>query len=161
MTIFPATDLVTDVASAADPERVKAAVARLADLSSRKVDPREFAALVAGAKGGAPTEAARTRTADATVAATNSAAAIAQPSDPAQKFEAYIIQTCLQTILPQSGQGYFGRSAGSDVWRSMVAEQLGEQIAKAGGFGLHKMLDAHLARLSAHANGPQAGDDAT
>ncbi|PWB81684.1 MAG: flagellar biosynthesis protein FlgJ [Methylocystaceae bacterium] len=170
MSIFPATDLVAEVARAADPRRLNAAVTRLADLSSRKVKPEEFANLVEGASGAvksAPPASSAGATVDVSygpaagggVRSSSGSIESARASDVTEKFEAYIIQTCLQTILPQSEQGLFGRGTAGGVWRSMVAEQLGNQIAKAGGVGLHKMLDQHLARHAARAEASRGPSD--
>lgn len=58
MSIFPATDLVTEVVRAADPQRLNAAVTRFADLSSKNARPEDFASLVEGAKCVSKSEAA-------------------------------------------------------------------------------------------------------
>lgn len=148
MSIFPATDLVSDVARAADPQRLNAAVTRLADLSSKKVRPEEFADLVRGQA--APNASATPdvlRAAPASVRVSTAPGKIAnvRANEVTEKFEAYILQTFLQTMLPQSDQALFGRGAAGGVWRSMLAEQLGDQIARAGGVGLQKMLDRAFA----------------
>lgn len=156
MSIFPATDLVSEVAHAADPQRLDAAVTRLTELSSARVRSKEdFGNLIDGV-GEASISAARgansSATPDVVAVARAQAGALssarpghARASDVIEKFEAYIIQTSLETLLPRS-EGLFGQSTAGGVWRSMIAEQLGNQIAKAGGVGLHKMLDQHWAR---------------
>lgn len=150
MSIFPATDLVTEVAQAADPTRRNAAVARLSDLSA--VPPASvdgFADLIAeNRKAG---QAARPSVAVLPMAPNGpvSSSLNVRPGEATQKFEAFIIQSCLETILPKSEGGFFGRGAAGDVWRSMVAEQIGDQIAKSGGLGLRKLLDHEMTRAAA------------
>jgi Rod binding domain-containing protein len=135
MSIFPATDLVTDVAHAADPRKLSAAMKRLTDVSDgRATTGVQFAsALQSAAAAPAPGHAA------SAPAGTDSPASAA-----ARKFEAYIIQSFLEIVLPKDDQGAYGHGAAGGVWRSMMAEQLGTQIAKAGGVGLQKMLDRQL-----------------
>jgi peptidoglycan hydrolase FlgJ len=147
MSIFPATDLVTEVAKAADPTRRNAAVARLSEMSNASPNSVDgFSNLVADNRkpldspkpiGLAPPIAVN--------AASTSGPSSIRPGDATQKFEAFIIQSCLETILPKSEGGFFGRGTAGDVWRSMIAEQIGDQIAKAGGLGIRKLLDQNLA----------------
>jgi hypothetical protein len=158
MSIFPSVDLVTEVAQAADPHRRDAAVTRLNEISSTRLLAEDAFGKLAN-KANAPTIPSASATSVAvlsgraptpprTIVADGSPAASA-----AQKFEAFVIQSCLETILPKSEDGVFGSGAGASVWRSMVAEQIGDQIAKAGGFGLRKILEQRLAH-------PDGGDKA-
>jgi hypothetical protein len=152
MSIFPAVDLVVDVAQAADPQKRNAVVARLAELSGTRAPAEDFGSLVA---------ARPSRSSEATAhmpqktPMTTSAApfAVGSPkptsaSAAAEKFEAFVIQSCLETILPKAEDGLFGHGAAGNAWRSMLAEQIGAQIAKAGGLGLKAMLVADLDRRS-------------
>ncbi|WP_018264562.1 rod-binding protein [Methylosinus sp. LW4] len=146
MSIFPATDLVTEVARAADPARRNAAVTRLSDVSNATPSNVDgFAAIVAdngkASKSVEPFVAAP-MVRDETAAATR---ATIRPGEATQKFEAFVIQSSLEAMLPKSENGYFGHGTAGDVWRSMIAEQIGDQIAKAGGLGLRKLLDHNLA----------------
>jgi flagellar protein FlgJ len=140
MSIFPAVDLVTDVAQAADPQKRSAAVARLGELGSARLRPDdEFARLVATQRspapaGSSPTVMRTSAPAGATMPKTASAA------NAAETFEAFVIQSCLETILPKGEDGLFGHGAAGSTWRSMLAEQIGQQIAKAGGLGMRAML---------------------
>lgn len=149
MSIFPATDLVTEVAQAADPTRRNAAVARLSDLSS--VAPTSvdgFAELIAENRKLGQTKPSGVTSPIASNSSASSSMGV-RPGEATQKFEAFIIQSCLETILPKSEGGFFGRGAAGDVWRSMVAEQIGDQIAKSGGLGLRKLLDHEMSTRAA------------
>lgn len=136
MSIFPANDIVADVARAADPQKAQAAYSRqflLAGKGSSGVSPASFAVEAA------PRIAAshvRSPLSDAP-------APRVQTLGPAQKFEAFLLQNWLETLLPKEEIGVFGADAGANVWRSMMAEQLGAQLAGAGGIGLQKLLDPH------------------
>ncbi len=165
MSIFPATDLVSEVARAANPQKLNAAVTRLSELSSARIRSKEdFANLIDGVGDASMSAARGSATPDVVAVAPGRTAALssaksgqnARASDATEKFEAYIIQTCLETILPRSEQGVFGQGTAGGVWRSMIAEQLGNQIAKAGGVGLHKMLDQHWAHRDEGADAASA-----
>lgn len=139
MSIFPATDIISDVARAGDPQRVRDAVRRLEDLSAGNVHlaaPPNFAA-----------EVARSRAAATGVQQLNlhsvahSTPAHAMNLGPSQKFEAFILQSLLENILPKEEGGSFGTGPGASIWRSMMAEQLGAQLAAAGGIGMQPLLE--------------------
>lgn len=151
MSIFPPTDIVSEVAQAADPDKLRKAVARLGAVSATgaPADDR-FSVLMAGfrsvrQKSGPESSAAETigpspsstRVGSVSVASGEAS----RPPDATRKFEAYIVQSCLETILPKEDRGYFGRGVGGGIWRSMMAEQLATQIVKAGGIGLHQLFE--------------------
>ncbi len=48
--------------------------------------------------------------------------------------------------MPEKSETVFGKGNAGHIWKSMLAEQIGQQIAKAGGVGIAKMMDkAHPA----------------
>lgn len=143
MSIFPAADIVSDVARAADPAKVKVALRRLEDAAAARTHGSDFASTVE-----------RTRN----VSWTNSAAPSRESAAPShssgghaltagQKFEAFILQSWLEILLPKDDA--FGSGAGAGFWRSMMAEQLGAELASAGAIGLQKALDQNNASFSA------------
>lgn len=153
MSIFPAAvDLVTDVAQAADPQKRSAAVSRLSEMSATRLrTDDDFSSLVAGAQGSnhasaktgvspRPPVALQLRGSVAGVSKTTTG------TEAAEKFEAFVIQSCLETILPKADEGLFGHGAAGCAWRSMLAEQIGLEIAKAGGLGLKSMLVDDLSK---------------
>ncbi len=63
-----------------------------------------------------------------------------------RKFEAFILQTFVETMLPKESEEVFGKGTAGSVWKSMLAEQLGNQLAKGKGIGIAKQLaSAHPA----------------
>jgi flagellar protein FlgJ len=164
MSIFPAVDLVTDVAQAADPQKRSAAVARLGELSGARLRSDDaFAKLVDGARP-AEVEGERVRSAPRAPAPTTlssvSAGKAPSATDAAEKFEAFVIQSCLETILPDTQDGLFGHGAAGNAWRSLLAEEIAAQIAKAGGVGLKKMLVHDLDQRIAGEGGMKSRDGA-
>lgn len=161
MSIFPAADLVSGVAQAADPRKLAGAMKRLAETSDSPAPPGvQFASALksaagepapgrahSGVAGGAPPS--RTFASASASPPLRAAGADGAASEAARKFEAFVIQSFLEIVLPKEDEGAYGQGAAGGVWRSMMAEQLGTQIAKAGGVGLQKMLDSHLARRHA------------
>jgi len=149
MSIFPVTDLVSDVASAAEPRRLQVAMRRLVDLSQTGA-PNQTAFAVATPAPAAtpPTGMIGLRARSAALQQTTAPTGAASSPDVLRKFEAFIIQSALETILPKSDHGLYGDAASGGVWRSMMAEQLGAQIAKAGGVGIQKVINGRWAAPS-------------
>lgn len=136
MSIFPATDIVSDVARAADPQKAKAAFSRLASMAADKSDA------VAG-QAFSVAVAPRTLPTDPLATSFHSASPSPQVEklSVTQRFEAFLLQNWLETLLPKEESGSFGAGPGANVWRSMMAEQLGQTLASAGCLGLNKLLD--------------------
>ncbi len=136
MSIFPATDIISDVARAADPGKVRTAIKRLEDIGGEKLLNADASFAVTKAALAPVRIEARPMTIDgAAPTATRT-----EPLDPMQKFEAFLLQSWLEALLPKEGSGAYGHGPGADIWRSMMAEQLSTQVVRAGGVGLHRLL---------------------
>ncbi|MBP1178187.1 rod-binding protein [Methylobacterium sp. PvR107] len=148
MSVQPPSDIVLDVARAADPTRYQAAVTKLTQAASG-----DFAAALGTASSlrtGVPV--APQPSADAVLTRFRTAATLPAPrakGSPAQQFEAFVLQTFVESMLPQEASAVFGKGNAGSIWKSMLAEQLGAQLAKSGGIGIARMIDA------AH---PETGD---
>lgn len=57
-------------------------------------------------------------------------------------FEAFVLQSFIQSMLPKDAAATFGSGTAGEIWKSMLAEQLGGQLASAGGVGLAEALAA-------------------
>jgi peptidoglycan hydrolase FlgJ len=154
MIVTATPDLVLDVLDAADPVTQRAATAKLDALKSSDAD---FAATMDAEVGKAKAK---------TAAADQSATKVSEPQSGAvngapvqvikapasgevyRKFEAFILQTFVETMLPKESEEVFGKGTAGGVWKSMLAEQLGAQLAKGKGIGIAKQLAA------AHPAGP-------
>ena len=66
---------------------------------------------------------------------------------PYQKFEAVLLQSFVQEMLPKDDDLY-GDAATGDAYRGMMAEQLANQLARSGRIGIAKMIE--------HAHGPSS-----
>ena len=146
MIVTATPDLVLDVLEAADPVTQRAATAKLDALKSAGAD---FAATM-------DTEVGKA----AAVAAEQSAAKVAEAQSGAlngppvrvikapasgevyRKFEAFILQTFVEAMLPKESEEVFGKGTAGGVWKSMLAEQLGSQLATGKGIGIAERLAA-------------------
>ena len=150
MIVTPTSDVVLDVLDAADPVAQRAATAKLDALKSSGAD---FAATM-------DSEATKAAASDQSAAKVGEAQSGVVNGPPVQvikkpgpdevyrKFEAFILQTFVETMLPKESEEVFGKGTAGGVWKSMLAEQLGAQLAKGKGIGIAKQL------ASAHPPGP-------
>jgi Rod binding domain-containing protein len=61
----------------------------------------------------------------------------ARAKDAAQNFEAVFLNTMFNSMFTDvGGDGPFGGSGATGVWRSMLTDQYARNIAKAGGIGI-------------------------
>lgn len=143
MALDPPSDIVLDVARAADPSRYEAAVEKLTSLAPsfsvrfsevlETMNPASpYATEVAeGARGMANLRDALRQSETATTLKSKNAF---------QQFEAFFLQSFVQMMLPQDATATFGRGAAGDFWKSLLAENLGKELAAAGGIGIADQL---------------------
>jgi hypothetical protein len=72
---------------------------------------------------------------------------------PSQQFESFVLRTFVESMLPQEDSGYFGTGTAGKIWKSMLAERIGDEMAQSGGIGIAKMLDQHGSGAKAIAAG--------
>lgn len=68
------------------------------------------------------------------------AAKTATKPGPLVQFEAFVLQSFIQSIMPQESTAVFGEGTAGEVWKSMLAEKIALQVAEAGGIGIAKMI---------------------
>ena len=149
MAISPPSDIVLDVARAADPMRQQVAFERLQRMGTG-VAGTQFAAAVDEAT---PTPAApglagaREKFASFAPAKLDNAASISQTKSARtlQQFEAQVISTFIEQMMPEASANNFGSGTAGGVWRSMLSEQIANQVAKAGGLGIREKVEAAIA----------------
>lgn len=132
MAISPPGDIVLDVTRAADPAATALARARLE-----------------GKAGVASAEVAFEAAGDAPVAAPRldgeSASKGAVPKSYV-KFEGMVLQTFLQSMMPNDTESVYGGGMSGDMWKSLLSQTLGETMAERGGIGIasHLMNDHYV-----------------
>lgn len=137
MAINPPSDIVLGVALAADPEKYRLAAERLRQLGETRA--------ASAASTPRPAEITAPRFAAAASSTPRSAATIRQAKgtpDVFDQLEAFVLQSFIQSMLPKNAEHVFGKGAAGEVWKSMLAEQLANEMARSGQVGLAKHLAA-------------------
>jgi Rod binding domain-containing protein len=151
LSIQTATDIILDVVRAADPAVAQRAEAMLEAASARKSEQA------------AATPAFQRQL----LAATDTSAISVNSEVPAapdkslevyQKFEAMILQSFIGDMLPTESEQLYGKGTAGEIWKGMMAEQLGAVLSKGGGIGIAARMmgdrfDAAVAPESADAIG--------
>ncbi len=151
MIVTATPDLVLDVLDAADPVTQRTATAKLDALKSSDAD---FAATMdaEAGKAAAAADQSAVKVAEAQSGVVNGPPVQVikkpGPDEVYRKFEAFVLQTFVETMLPKESEEVFGKGTAGGIWKSMLAEQLGNQLAKGKGIGIAREL------ASAHPPGP-------
>ena len=148
MAIKPSSDIVLEVLKAADPLRAQAATQRLSVLGAGSVEAADDFTKVLDAT----TQPPPAERADIAANASNMRDRLAGLSLEAAKddkaartqveFEASILKTFVDAILPKDETDVYGQGSAGDIWKSMLADQIAKQIARSGAFGISKQLFA-------------------
>lgn len=141
MAIDPPSDLILDVMRAADPARRQAAVDKLAQAGSSQAPVAEFAAAMDKAQPSNDSFGCGV-VEPAGVFHQGMPKAASEPPEAYKKFEAFVLQSFIQNMLPQSSEATYGSGTAGEVWRSFAAEELGKTVADAGGLGIAERLYA-------------------
>jgi flagellar protein FlgJ len=143
MAFNPRSDVILEVLNAADPARASLAAERLSALAGSNAPAGDFAADLEKAASSAP-EAGLA--AEGLADARSRLATMAEGPDKAARakveFEATLINSFIGELLPKDAGSVFGEGSAGDMWRSMLSEQISEQIAKSGALGLSRRLFA-------------------
>lgn len=135
MAISVNTDLVLDVLKAGNPER--AAIAD-ASLQTKKISSIEIAD--AGEKFATELAAKAPVTAPNDLSDMRRQFVKPDADGSFQKFEAVILEQFVQNMLPKDASAVFGEGNTGDIWKSMMAQQIGDTLAKGGGIGIAQQL---------------------
>ncbi|WP_163267332.1 rod-binding protein [Chelativorans alearense] len=145
MAISPPGDILLDVAKAADPAKVEAARARLRAHAGDAATAFEVAA---------PTPRAQNATAG-------------RPEHFVE-FESMVLQSFLQNMLPEDTAAFYGEGLSGEMWRGLLAQELGNVMARRGGIGIadrvlgdHTLEDGRKVPVAGVSSGPEAKEAAT
>ena len=139
MAINPSSDLVLDVARAANPQAYRMAAERLKASSLSR-------SMVASAAGGL------TRDNFASISDSLAAGVSVRPdaqnmANPAyRKFEAFMLQSFVQSMFTSDTTATFGKGIAGEYWKSMMAEAMANKMADGGGVGIARLLEEQAAR---------------
>lgn len=142
MSIFPSSDIITDVGRAADPSSQVEAVHRLERLSRTQANDLSINP-GSGIRNNHnhPNLSFNVPNSSGSSFSTHSSSTVGPEPSPFRKFEAYILQTWLEILLPRDGGIVYGHDQASGIWRSLMAEQLGNQLAKTNALGLDRLMN--------------------
>jgi len=149
MAIQPPSDIVLDVARAADPERAAAVARRLTSLAA----PTDAADADAGADFSAALNQAKPATSTASAPIAGAFDMRARLADIAQaqsdktkqaqvQFEAVLLNSFVSEMLPKDTPEAYGQGLAGEMWRSMLADQVSRKIASSGTLGIGQRLFA-------------------
>nr|WP_246432594.1 rod-binding protein [Rhizobium leucaenae] len=128
--------MVLDVVKAANPADVQAAQEKLA------ANRAAFAAtsLAENGNGFASTVSALDSAATkAGLSNANTHTASTKVPQAYHKFEAMVLQNFVKNMLPNS-ETLYGKGSAGEIWKGMMAEQLGNTLAKNGGVGIAEQM---------------------
>lgn len=124
MAISPPSDIVLDVARAAGPDDIAAAREALVKKASGATPPFSIGE-PALSRASAAAETSNSDTKDA---------------KQYQRFEAMVLQTFIQNMLPKDTEGVYGKGLAGDMWKSQLAERVADVMAERGGIGIAKSM---------------------
>ncbi len=134
MAINPPSDLVMDVARAADPQAYRMAAERLRAPS-------------ASAAGGGLTQDGFASFSDSLAAGVSVRPDAQNAANPAyRKFEAFMLQSFVQSMFTSDTTATFGKGIAGEYWKSMMAEAMANKMADGGGVGIARLLEEQAAR---------------
>ncbi|TWD55402.1 rod binding protein [Agrobacterium vitis] len=138
--ISPSSDLVMDVVRAADPSAMAEAQQKLqsakASLQASRLNEKNAGFEVA-------MNTMNSAAADAGLGnrATNAIKTEDIPK-PYRQYEGVVLQNFISSMLPKDSEAVFGKGNAGEIWKSMMAEQIGNTIAERGGLGIAKQMYA-------------------
>jgi flagellar protein FlgJ len=149
VSISPPSDILLGVAHAADPQKYRAAIDKLARASGASPSEAESAlqAAIGEAASSAPAKPASKATGTDPTGRIHSAFAhdaVGQAKkDPNRDFEAFFLQTAIQSMLPKEGKALFGTGPAGEIWKSMLAEQIARELSQSTSFGIADQIADH------------------
>jgi|OM-RGC.v1.016151221 Rod binding domain-containing protein len=148
LSIQTATDLILDVVRAADPATAQKAEAMLEAASVRKAENASrtpaFERQLLASTGMSALPASNEVPASIADNAPE-ARVVDKTAETYQRFEAMILQKFIGSMLPQDSEELYGKGTAGEIWKGMMAEQLGMVLAKGGGIGIaDRMLEDRI-----------------
>ena len=59
---------------------------------------------------------------------------------PVQQFESFVLRSFVESMLPEDNGSFFGTGTAGQIWKSMLAERIGDEMAKDGGIGIADLI---------------------
>jgi peptidoglycan hydrolase FlgJ len=136
--ISPSSDLVMDVVRAADPSTMAEAQQKLqaakASLQASRLNEKS-----AGFDVAMNTMNSAAANAGLGNRATNSIKVHDIPKQY-REYEGVVLQNFISGMLPKDSEAVYGKGNAGEIWKSMMAEQIGNTISERGGVGIAKQM---------------------
>jgi flagellar protein FlgJ len=141
VSISPSSDIILDVARAADPVKASSAMDKLARLTEADdISGSDFAtALETATKATKATKGRNDPQHQLAFLDTQTSGLRAEPDARTKAFkglEQLVLQNLVATMLPKDSSSIFGHGTAGDIWRSMLADQLAGEIGRTLSLGL-------------------------
>ncbi|WP_243374092.1 rod-binding protein [Microvirga solisilvae] len=135
MAISPPSDILSEVARAADPARYQVATQKLLTNAPAAGDAsfEDTVRAMSSRPVGGSADIYQIRNSLRNDAETTAAEKAKRTN---QEFEAFILQTFVESMLPKNADNTYGKGTAGSIWKSMMAEQIGTQVARSGGIGI-------------------------
>jgi peptidoglycan hydrolase FlgJ len=140
MAISPSTDIILDVARAADPQKAMATTRALVAASGDDAPGAsdDFVATLDRMPSSVPLPPE--------MSYKNPIASTPDPETPARKAEiglaSLLLKSMIDQMLPKEASDVYGGGVSGDVWKSMFSEKIAEEVAKSGALNLGERLFA-------------------
>lgn len=152
MSINPPSDIVLGVARAADPGAYRAAAEKLERASTTASGRASEPVLNTGN----PADiSAQAHAKDLNSSPSTRIEATRQPSKaPDEKakayeqFEGFLLQTFVEAMLPKDAPNVFGSGPAGDIWKSMMAQYLAQEMAESTKFGIAEKIAEHRQKFN-------------
>lgn len=155
MSISLASDLILDVARAADPQKASATTQALANGAAVSGQGFETALAenLSASRFSRSSWSGGANLPDLSYKAP--AAAMNDGATPAQRakigLESLLLKEMVEHMLPADATEVFGAGVSGDVWRSMLAEKIADSVARSGALKIgERMFASHQNLLQAH-----------
>lgn len=151
MAISPPSDIVLDVARAVEPAGMEVARARLATRGNGAAATGSYSAFSLG-----DMQSSNAGTAGSGNGKTTPETFV--------RFEAMVLQSFIQSMLPKEADAVYGGGMAGDMWQSMLAQQLSGVMAERGGIGIaDRILSDHYieGKTKVAVNGVSSGPEKT
>ncbi|MDB5596809.1 MAG: putative flagellar protein FlgJ-like protein [Hyphomicrobiales bacterium] len=135
VSIQPISDIILDVAMAADPAKASAAKQRLSELDD--ASGRSFGEVLSAQTGETSTRWSPLAEARFFSAPTGVAIKEKASMDQAKRgLETLVAKMLVESMLPKEGGTFFGKDNAGGVWRSMLADKIATEMTKGKGLGI-------------------------
>ncbi|MFG1397375.1 rod-binding protein [Roseixanthobacter pseudopolyaromaticivorans] len=146
------TDIVMDVVKAGNPARTQKITSNLKALGSGFSQAMSQEGALGAANGLAYASTSSIGLQNAT-ALTKTSAAVSSPAATAhRRFESMVLSQFVQSMLPSKAAAVYGSGNAGQIWKSMLAEKVADQVAKHGGIGIADRIASAQARLTPSAS---------